>query len=87
MVVKNLSIDQKIEIVVEKGSYQGTYLSKVADIKNDKIYILAPYRKGELISLRPGSVVKINFTDDDAAYVFKVNIVDREKKTNTHVDY
>ena len=38
---EDLKINQKIDIVVEKGPYTGTYLSKVADINGDIYQVTA----------------------------------------------
>ncbi|MFW6269796.1 MAG: flagellar brake protein [Bacillota bacterium] len=73
-----LKVNKRIELEVNRGPYQGSFNSKISDIKNDKIKILTPTVKGELVPLRKNLKLDIFYTGNTAAYKFTSRIVDRE---------
>ena len=78
--MKQLEINQKLEIEVLSGSYQGNYLSKVADFLDEGIVITGLYREGAPLPLRLDQPVNVYYTTDRAAYKFKSKILKRTNK-------
>ncbi|MFW5981746.1 MAG: flagellar brake protein [Halanaerobiaceae bacterium] len=76
--IEQLKINDKVDIQVDSGPYQGKYLSKVAEIDNDTIKVTSPFIKGEVVPLRIGQVVKLYFTGDTAAFTFTAKVLDRQ---------
>ncbi len=81
-VSERLSINQKVEIVIEKGPYKGSYLSKVAEIDDgtDTYKVIALFLKGEIVSPRINQAVKISFNGDNALYEFNAIVIERLNK-------
>ena len=78
--MKELEINKKLEIEVLSGSYQGNYLSKVADFMKDGIIITGLYREGAPLPIRLNQKVNVYYTTDRAAYKFKSKILKRTNK-------
>ena len=76
---KNLSINQNIELVISEGPYQGSYNSKVSDLLEEKIKVMAIYKREELIPLRKGVEVQLLYEGDSAFYSLTTEILGREK--------
>lgn len=77
---RNLSINQNIELFIKEGPYQGSYNSKVSDLLEDKIKIMAIYKREELIPLRKGLEVQLLYEGDSAFYSLTTEILGREKE-------
>ncbi|MGM0446147.1 MAG: flagellar brake protein [Bacillota bacterium] len=77
---KLLSINQNIELVVKEGQFEGSYNSKVADIVDDEIFIMAIYKREEIIPLRKGIKVDVLYEGDTAFYSLTSEITGREKE-------
>lgn len=77
---KLLSVNQNIELVVKEGQFEGSYNSKVADILDDEILIMAIYRREELIPLRKGIKVDVLYEGDTAFYSLSTKITGRQKE-------
>lgn len=78
--VDRLKINQKIDLEVKSGPYQGKYLSKVAEVEGELIKVSAPFVKGELVPLRKNQPLTIFFTGNNAAYKFNAVVVSRVSK-------
>ncbi|MFP4020043.1 MAG: flagellar brake protein [Halanaerobium sp.] len=78
--MKQLEINQKLEIEVLSGSYQGNYLSKVADFLKKGIIITGLYREGAPLPIRLNQPINVYYTTDRAAYKFKSKILKRTNK-------
>ena len=78
--MKQLEINQKLEIEVLSGSYQGNYLSKVADFLDKGIIITGLYREGSPLPIRLNQPINVYYTTDRAAYKFKSKILKRTNK-------
>ncbi|PUU94692.1 MULTISPECIES: flagellar brake protein [Halanaerobium] len=78
--MKELEVNQKLEIEVLSGSYQGNYLSKVADFLEAGIIITGLYREGAPLPLRLDQTINVYYTTDRAAYKFKSKILKRTNK-------
>ncbi len=78
--MKELEINQKLEIEVLSGTYQGNYLSKVADFLEAGIIITGLYREGAPLPIRLNQPVNVYYTTDRAAYKFKSKILKRTNK-------
>ncbi len=77
MVASKLEINLNIEIQVKRGPYKGDYQSRIADIEDDYLKLLVPFRKGSLVPLSPGTEIAVFFSADTAAYKFSTEIQDR----------
>lgn len=77
---KLLSINQNIELVVKEGQFEGSYNSKVADIVDDEIFIMAIYKREEIIPLRKGIKVDVLYEGDTAFYSLASEITGRKKE-------
>ncbi len=77
---KILKVNQKIEIEINSGPYQGTHQSKISEINKKNIKVLIPYNKGEILPLRKDLKLIIYTTGDTAVYKFKSTIIDRIKE-------
>ncbi len=80
MGLENLSVNQDIDLEVKKGPYKGSYESRVADIKDEVIEILTPYREGNLVPLRQGLEVVIFFAGETAAFKFITTVENRRSE-------
>ncbi len=78
--MKELEINQKLEIEILSGSYQGNYLSKVADFLDQGIIITGLYREGAPLPIRLQQPIIVYYTTDRAAYKFKSKILRRTNK-------
>jgi c-di-GMP-binding flagellar brake protein YcgR len=78
--MKGLSINKKLEVEIQSGTYQGEYLCKVADIIEPGIVITGLYREGAPLPVRLEQPIKVYYTTDRAAYVFKSKILRRSNK-------
>ena len=78
--MKELEINQKLEIEVLTGTYQGNYLSKVADFLEKGIIITGLYREGAPLPIRLNQPVNVYYTTDRAAYKFESKILKRTNK-------
>jgi c-di-GMP-binding flagellar brake protein YcgR len=77
--MRELEINQKIEIEILSGLYQGNYLSKVADFLDDNILVTGLYREGSPLPVRLGQQVSVYYTTDRAAFKFETEVL---KRTN-----
>lgn len=78
--MKQLEINQKLEIEVLTGSYQGNYLSKVADFRDQGIIITGLYREGAPLPIRLNQPINVYYTTVRAAYKFKSKVLKRTNK-------
>jgi c-di-GMP-binding flagellar brake protein YcgR len=78
--MKGLSINKKLEVEIQSGTYQGEYLCKVADIIEPGIVITGLYREGAPLPVRLEQPIKVYYTTDRAAYGFKSKILRRSNK-------
>ncbi|TDO94480.1 c-di-GMP-binding flagellar brake protein YcgR [Halanaerobium saccharolyticum] len=78
--MKELEINQKVEVEVLTGTYQGNYLSKVADFVEAGVIITGLYREGSPLPIRLNQPVNVYYTTDRAAYKFESKILKRTNK-------
>jgi c-di-GMP-binding flagellar brake protein YcgR len=73
-----LKINQIIEIEIEPGSdYSGIYRTRVEDLDEKGIVIGMPINKGNLVPLRPNTVVIIWHWDNSASYAYYCKVKER----------
>lgn len=66
-----IKLGEKVEVeILEKGEYEGHYLSRIEDIENGRIHIGLPMEKGHIIPLRVGASININLVKKDGVYTF-----------------
>ena len=76
MAIKNLTVNQNIELEINEGPYQGRYISKISNITEEEITIMAIY-DGELLPLRKNLPLNVYFYGEHAVYRFKSSIKER----------
>lgn len=74
---QNLEINQKIEIEIPDGPYQGSYNSKVSNITEDLITVMAIYERENVIPVSKGIEVNILYEGDSAFYSLTTEIIER----------
>ena len=74
---KKLLLGAVVELTVPEGEYKGNYHTRVDEIGEHIISVAAPYRQGEVIPLRVGTVLEIPYNDEDAAYSFDTVVKQR----------
>lgn len=74
---KRLLPGTTIELKISNGDYQGIYRTKVDDIREQMLFIGAPYDQGQILPLRVGTVLEVFFYDDISAYCFDTTIKQR----------
>jgi len=63
-----LKVNQKIELVVNAGRYQGIYPSRVEEITPQSIVVGMPIKQGSLIPLSPGMRLEVYFSQQGTFY-------------------
>jgi c-di-GMP-binding flagellar brake protein YcgR len=81
MLANILKINQKIELEIKQGPYQGKYISKVSDLTEEEIIIIPPYVNGEILPLRINQAISVYFTGDLAVYKFYSRVIERFNKS------
>lgn len=78
--IEQPKVNQRVQIVVKEGPYQGQYNSKITNVSTDEITLMAVYKKEEVIPLRLGLKVKVLYEGKDTYYSFNSEIIRREKR-------
>lgn len=78
--IEQPKINQRVQIVVKEGPYQGQYNSKITDVSKNEITLMAVYKKEEVIPLRLGLKVKVLYEGKDTYYSFNSEIIKRERR-------
>src|SRR6056297_605726 len=73
-----LKINKNIELEINKGPYQGRYLSKISDISEAEMTVMAIY-DGGLVPLRKNLPVNVYFYGEKAVYKFESRVKKRYK--------
>lgn len=68
-----LKVNQPVEIELPES--KDYFRSRVEGILSDKITLAAPLKQGQIVSLSPGTTVKVMFSDQVATYSFKSKLV------------
>lgn len=74
----DLRSNQLVEIEVE-GAFKGNYHSRVEEVGEDTLTLAMPIRKGEIVTLRKGSKITVNFMKNGANHAFQAEILDRAR--------
>jgi len=78
MEVKDIKINQLIEITVDEEDTDYKNLpSRIEEVTEQYFHISVPMRKGELLPLRVGQYLKINFVCRGRSFMFKTVVVNR----------
>jgi c-di-GMP-binding flagellar brake protein YcgR len=79
MQVKDLKVNQLIEITVdEEGTEYKNLASRIEEISEEHIHVSVPMQRGEILPLRVGLNVKVNFVLEGHSFVFTTRITDRK---------
>ncbi|EGW38733.1 flagellar brake protein [Desulfosporosinus sp. OT] len=74
---KQLLIGLLMELVVSEGEYVGRYKTRIEDMGDKILSLGAPFERGEVVSLREGTKVKLTYWDEAAAYSFEGKVLRR----------
>ena len=66
-----------MELVVSEGEYVGRYKTRIEDMGDKILSLGAPFERGEVVSLREGTKVKLTYWDETAAYSFEGKVLRR----------
>lgn len=80
MKVKDLKINQLIEIEVNQGEKTEYLPSRIEEIKEKYIYISMPMRKGALLPMRLGEEIKIILRQKNGTFGFFTKIAGRRRE-------
>lgn len=65
-----LVVNRNITLVVPEGRNAGRYPSRIEDVGADAVVVAAPTRKGAVLRLSEGDVVRVQVPQQDAVYAF-----------------
>lgn len=68
---------QAIELNVPEGEYQGRYRTRIDEVGERLLSVVAPYLQGQVIPLREGTKLEVTFWDEISAYSFEAKIMQR----------
>ncbi len=68
---------QAIEINVPDGEYQGRYRTRIDEVGEKLVSVVAPYVQGQVIPLRERTQVELIFWDEVSAYSFVTRVMQR----------
>ncbi|MGB9792047.1 MAG: flagellar brake protein [Thermacetogeniaceae bacterium] len=74
MTPEELKINKRVEIIIEKSYYAGSYPSRVEEILPDAIVLAAPLKRGVVVPLRVGDTIKVNFYGKTGGYSFTTKV-------------
>lgn len=78
MQISELKINQLIEITAMDASEEMKFLpSRIEEIDEDYLYISPPMLRGEILPLRVGEQLRINFALEDQYYQFNTAVIGR----------
>lgn len=81
MRVEDIRLNQLVEIEYKINSKTVEYLPSRIEGKSDQyLYLAVPIRKGELVPIRIGSVIKVVFTTKKNTYLFETKITNRQRE-------
>ncbi len=69
-----LKENQPVEIELP-GSELSIYRSRVEHVGDDRLVVASPMKGGAIIPVRPGTVVKVIYTDNVAVYTFSAEVL------------
>lgn len=73
-----LKINQRVQIEVKEGPFAGKYYSRIEDVRERDLIIGAPIYKGEVINLRPETLITVIVTGENALYQFESKVLTTE---------
>lgn len=74
---KKLFPGQAVELNVPDGDYKGKYRTRIDEVGEKLLSVVAPYVQGQVIPLREGTVIEVSFWDEISAYSFDAKIMQR----------
>lgn len=74
-----LEINQRIELEVKSGAYEGLYSSRIEEINEDNLKVALPIEKGTPVPLNVRTLVAVNIIGQDAVYSGDTFIIGRER--------
>lgn len=77
LVNKNLTARQKLEVVVEQSPFEGRYLSRVEDVRPDRVVINVPMTGSLFVPITVNTAIKIRFIESNAVFEFVPKIIKR----------
>ena len=74
-----LKVNQPVEIELPNDD-KNRYRSRVESMLADKITVASPLKAGSLIPIIPGTIVKVNYTDNVAIYTFTTEVISQNRQ-------
>ncbi|OCL27105.1 hypothetical protein U472_06390 [Orenia metallireducens] len=76
---RKLDINQRVDIIVPYGNYEGKYSSQVVDVKNSSIFTInTPFSEGEVINVPIGTKIDVMLRENTGLYQIPVKVIKRE---------
>lgn len=75
-----LKVNQPVEIELPETS-KISYRSRVEGIFSNNITLAAPLKQGQIVSLSPGTTVKVSYSDQIAIYSFESQVISQNSLT------
>lgn|GEM_PF-2650090 len=76
---RKVNINQRIDVVVPFGNYEGQYSSQVADIISDSIFAInTPFSEGKVVNIAIGTKIDIMLRESTGLYKIPVKVIRRE---------
>lgn len=76
---KLLSLNQRLELEIPEGPYQGSYYSHLLSMEDSYLSISIPISKGEIVPIRNGTPLSVIFVGPEAMYQFESRVLKRKR--------
>ncbi|MDA8229143.1 MAG: PilZ domain-containing protein [Desulfitobacterium hafniense] len=74
---KKLVPDLTVDLTVLDGEYAGQFRTRIDEVGERLISVLAPYSDGGIVPLHEGSMLEVTFWDEVSAYTFQSKLIQR----------
>jgi len=76
---RKLDINQRVDVIVPFGNYEGEYSSQIADVKNSSIFAInTPFSEGRVINIALGTKIDVMLRENTGVYKIPVKVIKRE---------
>lgn len=71
------SINQRVLLAIPTGAFEGSYVTKVLDIKDGGYEVYAPSFRGAILPIPPGEALQVHYSREDAHFEYMCKILER----------
>ena len=71
------SVNQRVLLAIPTGAFEGSYVTKILERRDDGYKIYAPSFRGTILPIPPGAALQIHFTQASAHYEYECRILER----------